>query len=888
MTISGYREKTPPLVYLLIIILPFLLFYWMAPFIADKSIGLDYQTTSIENQMELLFSIKTGSFPLYVPGFALGHSSSALTLGGIYHPLSHIASTLPGYWDGKALQYNTFLRLLSLGLAHLALFGFLRKLKIITLFSFLLSCITVYNLRMLDLFRYGASLENYTAFILLCSAIGWYFVDKAKYRGPLCIIAATYLLINGGHPQMMYYGLLGAGLFLLITPFYVSTMLPEIHVDFRVASRFWIQVVICIILGILLSLAYILPFYFEFIATNVARIKQGYGWADSVRDTFSGTLNSFFLPLRSDVHGAFGGSSIIIMAALLPVMRFFRKIPLAIWAAWGVALFVFLYMQGARTPVHQLVWEYVPLASSFRYSGRIALMMPMFLMMVLAWVIKAEPLPVPKKIRSVISTPASFLSVIALVCSTAYLLFFIISYSSVSLISMESSPFAPVAIRHVPRSSEALLIVFGLSSLLLIAFLNKRPKAASTLGIILCLTTLLQVGTTLKYGTWITERNDKPTFEQMQVEKRDKLLYRFYPGTGMYSSIVTAQLENSFMEPFLGKIYHYAETVSSLDDAYAKMLKRRTPQEVFLEGYKPKDDLLVASKNAAYENSKVELVYSSFNRLQFRAISPVPAFLGLSYPYTGHWNASVNGKKNRVYRANGSAHAVEIPNGESLIEFRYSSPYYVWGMLISFSTFILIWLFLCIRAFDGMKRVTFAICVLVLGAGLFLMWHHSLYTGSNLNTEYTWTYKPTSQTPNLAYGKKTSMSSHLRGSPGYIHSSRATDGNTAPSSGFSTPKQDNPSWTVDLNRLEKIKTIILYESTPDPSTNKRPLNIDFSEDGKQWRTVYSVTFAVNPAVPTKIFFKTPESARYIRIQAAGFGSLGFDEVEIYSVEVTRV
>lgn len=137
MTLPISREKTPLISLFIIIMLPFLIFYWMVPFIANQSIGNDYQLTSIENQMELLFSIRTGSFPLFVPGFASDHSASALTLGEVFHPLPHIASILPGYWNGKALQWNTFLRLLSLGLTHLALFVFLRRLTLNVLFSFL-------------------------------------------------------------------------------------------------------------------------------------------------------------------------------------------------------------------------------------------------------------------------------------------------------------------------------------------------------------------------------------------------------------------------------------------------------------------------------------------------------------------------------------------------------------------------------------------------------------------------------------------------------------------------------------------------------------------------------------------------------------------------------
>ena len=112
------------------------MFHWMVPFWTELVIGNDYPHYSIEQQLELMFSLKKGSFPLFIPGFAGGQTASALTLGQIYHPISHFSSMLPGYWAGKALEWNTFLRLLSLGLAHAALFTFLRKLKFNTVILF--------------------------------------------------------------------------------------------------------------------------------------------------------------------------------------------------------------------------------------------------------------------------------------------------------------------------------------------------------------------------------------------------------------------------------------------------------------------------------------------------------------------------------------------------------------------------------------------------------------------------------------------------------------------------------------------------------------------------------------------------------------------------------
>ncbi|MFA5261108.1 MAG: hypothetical protein WC450_07780, partial [Candidatus Omnitrophota bacterium] len=179
--------------YLAILFLPFFMFYWIAPWASKQTIGNDYCFFPIQNQLYMLFSLKTGSFPLFIPGFFIGHSFAALTLGQIFHPFTHIAALLPGYWQGQALEWNTCLRLLSLGLSQCLLFAFLTRLNLRTAMAFLISFITVYNLRMLDLFRYGASLEAFTAHLMLISTLGlWYLQPRGQKRYPFLIIIFSY------------------------------------------------------------------------------------------------------------------------------------------------------------------------------------------------------------------------------------------------------------------------------------------------------------------------------------------------------------------------------------------------------------------------------------------------------------------------------------------------------------------------------------------------------------------------------------------------------------------------------------------------------------------------------------------------------------------------
>ncbi|HDH05590.1 MAG TPA: hypothetical protein ENH01_07750 [Nitrospirae bacterium] len=868
---TASRLKTPFPIYLLIIALPFLILYWLVPFWSSLSIGNDYQSYGIQNQMELLFSIKTGSFPLYSPGYSLGHSSIALTWSQIFHPLSYLSSIMPGYWSGKALYWNTFWRLFSLGLTQLVLFIFLRKINLNTIFAFLLSLITVYNLRMLDMFRYSVTLEAYTAFLLLCAAIGWYWIYPSRLTGPLGIIISTYLLIVSGHPQMMYYGLLGSGLFLIIAPFFLSDMLPDRRIDFKDALKFWGKSGFLLTTGILLSAVYILPFYFDFYISNAGRVGSSYEWSlGGDTQSLFGVLSNFFIPFLSDVHGAFGGSSIILLAALLPVLRWFRvRIPRSVWIIWGIVLILFLYMLGQRTPAHRWAWEYLPLMSAFRNPGKISMIMPVFLMMILAWIIKKDGPLFSLKSLSAKLPPYSLLALIALVLIPLFALIFYIFRPPLGYLP-------PVVINKIPFGILLFIIGSGVVSLVLLVLCGASHRLSRIAGIFLCLATVLQISALLRYGTFIEPAKEQPTFEQMQAQKKEKLDYRYHDLPGMQTSAVITQLEHSFMEPFTGKIFTRIIPVQNQDDAYNRMARERLPQELFIEGYDPEKAKAVTRGAEDMKEGSVKLVYSSFNRMQFNVNSQAPAFFGFAYPFTGQWRAWVNGEKAHVYRANGAAHAVEIPEGDSLVEFRYWSNAFFLGMLISCATLALIGVFACFRRLNGLARITGIIFVLIISAGLFTLWRHSLYTGDNLETEYSRTYSPPAKTRNLAYGKKTSGYSLPSSSNLQRHGSRAVDGDTGPGSGFTLKPSDEKGLIIDLNRNEEIKKIVLYGKI-----KTLPL-ITLSQDGNQWYKIAPlISEGENYTGVLRIVPDEPLIARFVKVKASG-SELGVDEVEVYS------
>ncbi len=769
---------------------------------------------------------------------------------------------MPGYWNGKALQWYEFFKILSIGITQLFLFLFLKRLELNTFFSFLISFITVYNLRMLDLFRFGASLEAYTGYILLCVAIGWYYVQPKRIIGPLSIIVMTYLLVVSGHPQHMYYGMIGAGMFLLVSPFFLGDILNQ-PVNFNSAFRFWVKTGFFVFIGILLSSVYIFPFVFDFLPTNTGRADATYEWSVAPIGFFE-MLGNFFMPFLTDVHSAFGGALLFSLPILLPFLLFFRtRIKLSIWVIWGMMLFWILFILGDMTPVYKLCWTYLPFISTFRHQGRASLILPVFLMLILAWMVKKEQIYFNLKRYQIKMTPYSILSVITLLLFPVYLIL-------VYILKAYSVEMPPISINHIPMWKIFLMISAGVFSLFGLLFYGMKEHTSRNIKLFIVLMVILQVGIILRHGTFTDPLEIQPTFEEIMAQKRKQIGFQTVEVINMHTISAVKQVKNSFIESFLGKIFTQVIPVASEDKAYQRMIKSRLPQQVFIEGYNSERAKQITDAARDMKRGEVRLIYSSFNRLEFKVYSEAPVIFGLSYPYTGHWRAWVNGERVRVYRANGTAHAVEIPEGESMVEFRYWSSAFFWGMIISCATFVLIGCFVCFGALKGFPRFMGIVLITAMGTGVFMLWYNSLYNSRNFETGYSWVYSPPSMVPNLAYGKKTigyypASEAQLR-----FHGSNAVDGDKRPGSGFILRPTNEPL-IIHLNRNEEIKTILLYGEF-----SKGIPEISISMDGEDWQRI-SIGDIESPI---RIIFKKPKTTRYVRVKAIDF-EIGIDELEVY-------
>ncbi|MFO8048431.1 MAG: discoidin domain-containing protein [Desulfosudaceae bacterium] len=859
-----------------IIILPFLLFYWMVPFVSGHMLGSDYINYHVYHQLDLLFSIKSGSFPLYAPACYYGQSST-YPHAQLYHPVIYLASLMPAFWQGYSLEWLTLFRLLSLAACHLLLYRFLKKIGLKTPAAWLISLVTVYNLAMLALFWNAVALESYTGTLFLCVAIGWYYLEPERRFGTILVVLATYWLITADFPPYVFYGIVGAIIFTLTMPF-LRVAVGGDPPDRRRLLVFWGSVAGCFLAGVLLSAAYLLPFFLDYLWTSSGRIDQPYLWATQWTDTLAGFMNNFFNPLGAG-FSMFGGTPLFLAAVLAPVTALpaRRKVPGVIWALWGVVIICFCYMQGEGTPVHRWAWEYIPLVSALRGPVRIGMILPLLFMMILVWLAGGRAASPEDGRDNRFSRP--------LVTAAAAALALTVLYAWLPE-SLTGNPHyaCPYNIRAIPDWVKPVILFTSavILGLIICRCGLRRRKTAPALMLLLLALTICQLVVVLRYGPYAIETRQKtPTWQHLSEQKQAAINFQpvFFLNQHAGSRTVVRQLQNYFMEPRLAKIYRKYQVAGDLEGVYRRLNGDRREDEVVLEKYRPENEGTDRSEARADIPDGVKLDYSSYNRLVFSARARQAGFFVFAYPFSGNWQARLNGQPTRIYRANGAAQAVALPPGEHRLEFRYHSPAALAGMVISCLVLALLGGLAGFKISNKPAGYFVAVAVSLGAAGIFCLWYTSLYTGDNLETRYAWQTPAPDAPVNLAFGKPTRMSSHTPGYPYRYNSRHAVDGGRGVDSCFFTDEENNPWWMVDLESPRPVGAVVLFTGFPGQRLNTPPLTLSVSMDGRRWQPVAIEQFDAGGRAT--VVFDPPRRTRYVKVRASGKTVLSLNEVEIY-------
>jgi hypothetical protein len=856
---------------ILVALLPFVVLWWMVPFVGKYSIGNDYCKYWIPNQLYLMFSVFNRTFPLYVPGFNGGWTASVLTLGQLFHPISWIAVITPGYWNGHAQQIITMIRLIELGATSALIFLFLRKLRLSIIPALVLSFITVFNLRMLDMFRYSASLENYTAMLSLCAVLGWFYLSPKNYFLPFSISIFSWLLVVGGHPQMMFIGFMGAAFVCIVFPFYASCLLAdESPLTLRRVLKFWVITAFSVTLGILLASVYTLPFYFEYLKENYRYAAGNFNWACSYQDAFSGILCNFVNPFFSDVHTAFGGSSLVLLAMLLPIAGVFclRK-AWPVLFLWAGCVIVLIMAAGYSGPLYYYFWNYFPFARTFRVPGRLCMVLPFIFMLILVWILQQKPVRlrlISREISVYPVVPAAIVALIIFIMSKSF------NYSELAA----APRFVPANLNAIPPIALSVFFVCGVVCLASIFLYGISNKLRTVAAVVMFATVLAGTAVVLRYGTWIVEGFEKTrTFARMQDDLRQRLVYRDVTGE-RYRLMTEEHLSHTFIEPSMARVCRRYETVNSKDEAYKRLSELREIDLVYVQGWEG-----YKSKNSDSDPNidSVELKFSSFNNLIFDVVSSQPAFFVFSYPYSSRWQAKIDGKNAPVYKCNAIEHAVRILPGKHSIEFRYRSPATITGVVVSSITLVvIIWLFCRNPAMAKIRWlamiVTVVFCVLLPAVVCY-----SFYNGGNIGTKYTWTsmqIQPNlSSRYNLAYGRKTTMS----GTGAVSHSSLGVDGDRDGILGFFASDTNQAWWQVDLGEEKIVSEVVIYKMRDGSSSLGIPFEVLLSLDGSTLS--YKQTITEETAGDCWSISVPEIQARFVGLRTLNVGLLSFSEVEVY-------
>jgi hypothetical protein len=798
---------------------------------------------------------------------------AALTLGQLWHPISHIAAHLPGYWDGHALDWNTLIRLLTLGFAHLALLGVLRRLGLRWDAAFLVAFVTVYNMRMLDAFRFGASLESYTGMLFVCAAAAHLWLGGER-RWPLAaLIGATYLVAVGGHPQMMYFGFLGSGIFVAAAPFVLPAVACEPPPDGRRVLRFYGRAAACLVAGCALAAAYLAPLYVEFVAEAAVRAARDYSWSLLNTDSVGGALNSFFRPLDVSVTGGFGGSSLIVVALLTPFLaKAAGRTGIVALALFGAAALAFVVSLGAATPLHRLAWDWLPFFDAFRVPGRVRFVLPVVLMPLLAWAFgRRGDAPFAVRGRAAPLTWSGALAVAALALFAAYWL-------GLGDLLPPPRPPLPAKLGHVPGPVRQVLAALGFATLALAALRGAFPRAATLLGAVLAMAVVAETGVVLRYGTWTAPRRDTPTMAMMDKDKQRELAFRPHPGDGMQSDLVDKKMKSSFFDRRLAVFYRKHVAVAGEQAAFRVMARTRSSDEAVVERFRG-DEPKAAGGLAP---DMVELKRVTFNDAVFAVTNGAPGFLSMTaLDRKGRWSARVDDRQAKVYATNGGEQAVHLEPGRHRVAFSFDSPATRLGVAVSLGTLAALAAFFSLRRRRSVLRVLCAVGGVCGAAAIFSVWNGALHGGDNLGTRYAWSSDETPDPANLAFGRRTEMSSINQPQRPYdCYSGRGVDGDTR-GSGFVTKRQKSrPWWQVDLGSRHAIGRIDVYRGGGAPKRGQVPFEVELSDDAKSFRAIPTDgAFAQGSA------WRIPvggDEARYVRLQSSKAGQLSFNEVEVYA------
>jgi hypothetical protein len=184
--------------------------------------------------------------------------------------------------------------------------------------------------------------------------------------------------------------------------------------------------------------------------------------------------------------------------------------------------------------------------------------------------------------------------------------------------------------------------------------------------------------------------------EEQELLETTSLRYLFKDGQKM-------ELPNAFPRAYAVEQYLLTDNEQeSLAAIYGN--KSQLRELVVLENAEPSFPSTPRSMDDLASTTRVQIESYESNKVLVRVVAKRPSLLVLTDSFVPGWRAYINGQRSPIYRANSVFRAVELPAGESIIEFRYVPSTLILGAVISSMTLLLVLTLLLL--FTRRKRTT--------------------------------------------------------------------------------------------------------------------------------------------------------------------------------------
>ena len=728
------RPSRHLLVALLFLILPHLVYAFLWWGESPQTLGNDYTSHQPGQQLLFMQSIRDGYFPLWAPAESGGMPFAGYLFTGAYSPITWLLLGCDAFFEGHQLTILTHLRLLALSMSGFFTYLILRRFDLATLPAVVGASVFIFNLRMLDAFRFAMALDTVVWLPVVVYCIER-LLAKPRVASALAVTLSQYMMLVAGQTQQACYCI-------SFTILYFAVRLA-IDVPAEQSGRRlkWLAQRFTFFGGSqLLSLGLwsvmLIPFIQDVLPLWTWHSAQTAGFADTNHLTWSGLLYNLVYPWMADVNAAFGGALttwILVLLSAVCLRLYWKQMPTRQrrLAAFFLAVFVctVLYSLGPLTPFAALINRLVPPYQWFRHPGRIMTVGMFAASFLVALGVQALPRIQPRggaifRIATLGCLAYAIAGVLlAVSIKTGWIL---VRDDNVSVpvfwnISKWSPAILHGATQMLPTMARTM-IVAALVTLAVILLYRYRRISQTVLIVTVFIVMLAEAGVYHSHGTWMLEGRARSA-HAADFSKADAYHTRIYwrlpfyvcnpdpveaiepqggirlreissdplrallmhggvPAWAMYFLDVPGhELPRAYVTPSvsfveqdpLAAIAQMDPYVTSVIDV-ADPVNQHARSDAALKALSQIEvDTSRTDSRERFDalNSSVEVAEYTFNLAAFEVSTSTGGLFNYTDSFAKGWRATIDGNPVPVYRSNHMFKAVVLPPGRHVVKFVY-------------------------------------------------------------------------------------------------------------------------------------------------------------------------------------------------------------------------